>query len=168
MTHRSRARVSPGIKSALVSVVLDKGADPLPLKLVIYSNSATLIHGRGGLATSVHRPEPPPVYLDDAKSQPTGVQGLGFFKGGQVRAAELGKTPPLQLSNDCVNYHSPLAWPGIIPSAFHPPAPGSCPHCSIHLHPGLHPVCPPIPGTEKSKDETSYLPLGGSQSYMQE
>lgn len=82
MRHTSRARVSPGTKSPLMSLVLDKGADPLPLKLVNYSNSAMLVHGRGGLAPSVHWPESLPVYLDDAKSQPTGVQSLGFFKVG--------------------------------------------------------------------------------------
>lgn len=86
-------------------MVLDKGADPLPLKLVIYSNSAMLIHGRGGLATSGHRPEPLPVYLEYAKSQPTGVQGLGFFKAGQVGPEEFGKASPLQLINDRVDYH---------------------------------------------------------------
>lgn len=88
-----------------MSVALDKGADPLPLKLIIYRNAAMLIHGREGLATSFHRPEPLPVYLDDAKSQPTGIQGLGFFKIGQFVPEELGKTPPLQLINDCVDYH---------------------------------------------------------------
>lgn len=58
LRHRPRARDSPGIKSALLSLVLGKGAGPLPLKFIFYSNSATLVHGRGGLATSVHRPEP--------------------------------------------------------------------------------------------------------------
>lgn len=58
-----------------------------------------------GLATSAHRPEPLPVYLEDAKSQPTGVQGLGFFKVGQAGPEEVGKSPPLQLINDCVHDH---------------------------------------------------------------